>query len=317
MRHRWWRPTFLTLVVWVIAWSVGFYWHPLWFYDRVVDLWLRIEGARSHDVQLGAYRIHYRDTGAGRPIVLVHGLGGHAEDWAYWIPKLKRLGYRVYALDLLGFGRSDRPPIDYTIALQTDILRQFFDSQHIAQADLGGWSMGGWIALKFTLDHPERVHRLFVCDSAGIYFEPAWAPQLFSARTPEELNEFMAILTPHRVPIPNFVARDLIRQMARQKGIVQATLASTRTGRERLDGELARIGEPVLILWGREDATTPLAGGVEMHREMPQSILAIFDGCGHLAPVECGDRMVPETIRFLKADPPLPGGMHEFPPARN
>ena len=286
----------------------GLGWHPLWFYNHATGAWLRFEGAKSEYVRLGAWRIHYRVAGKGRPLVLVHGLGGKADDWAFWIPTLVKQGYRVYAIDLLGFGQSDRPQVDYSIALQARVLQQFFDSQQIRQADLGGWSMGGWIALKFTLDHPDRVRRIFVCDSAGINFVPTWAPELFSARTPEQLDQFMAILSDHPVHIPRFVARDLICQAARERWIVQTALASMETRKDVLDGKLWKISRPVLILWGRQDAITPLSVGEEMHREMPQSVLAIVEGCGHIAPLECRSQFLPATVQFLQAEPPQPGG---------
>jgi pimeloyl-ACP methyl ester carboxylesterase len=304
----------LIILALVIVLVGAFYWHPLWFYDNGTRAWLRLEGARSEYIQLGSYRIHYEVAGRGKPLVLVHGLGGRAEDWALWIPPLVKRGYRVYAPDLLGFGRSERPKVDYSIALETEIIQGFFESQGIRQADLGGWSMGGWIALKFALDHPERVRRLFVCDSAGMNFEPAWPPELFSPTTPAQLDQFIAILTPHRFGIPGFVARDWLRQIARDKWIVQGALASMKTRADVLDGKLGSIKQPVLILWGKQDATIPLAGGEEMHREMPQSILAVFDGCGHLAPTECRRQMLPETIQFLQSDPPQPGGARELPP---
>jgi pimeloyl-ACP methyl ester carboxylesterase len=307
------RFTFLVVLALTMVWGAAFYGHPLWFYDHAIRVWLRLEGAKSAYIRLGPYRIHYLVAGEGRPLVLVHGLGGGAEDWALWIPPLAKLRYRVYAIDLLGFGRSDRPDVDYSIALQTGILEQFFDGEHIRQADLGGWSMGGWIALKFTLDHPQRVRRLFVCDSAGINFEPRWPRELFSAKTPAQLDQFVAILTPRRIRIPHFVARDWLRQIARESWIVQRALASMWTRADVLDGNLGKITQPVLILWGKEDATTPLSLGEEMHREMPQSVLAVFEGCGHLAPVECRRQLLGEAGQFLKADPPLPGGTHEFP----
>ena len=100
---------------------------------------------------LAPFRVHYLVGGRGQPLVLVHGLDGRAENWARLMPALMCHGHRVYAIDLLGFGRSDRPDVDYSIALQAEVLNQFFDSQGLARADLGGWSMGGWVTLKFAL----------------------------------------------------------------------------------------------------------------------------------------------------------------------
>jgi pimeloyl-ACP methyl ester carboxylesterase len=316
-KRRWLRSTLLAILALLIVLGAAVYLHPIWCAENFTRAWLRLQGARGGYVQLDPYRLHYVVAGAGKPLVLVHGLAGQANDWARWIPVLAKHRYRVYAVDLLGFGRSDRPNVDYSIALQTDVLRQFFDSQHIKQADLGGWSMGGWIALKFTVDHPERVRRLFVCDSAGVYFQPAFPPELFSPTTPQQVDQLMALVASHPPPIPGFVARDLIRRAVRERSIVQSALASMEAGTDVLDGKLEKIGQPTLILWGKQDATTPLAVGEEIHREMPQSLLAVFDGCGHLAPEECSGPLIAEAARFLQADPPLAGGTHEFGPPQN
>jgi len=311
-RKRWLRRTLLGILLLAVMGGLAVYQRPLWVWQQATQVWLGFEGTRSEYVQLGPYRIHYLVAGEGKPLLLIHGLGSQGNAWALLIPPLVRQGFRVYALDLLGYGRSDRPDVDYSIALQSEIVRQFLDSQQIAQTDLGGWSMGGWVALKFTLDHPERVRRIFVADSAGLNFKPAWDPGLFTPTTPQQVDEFVAILTPRYRHLPRFVARDFIREMRRQGWVVRRSLASMRAGADLLDGKLSAISLPVLILWGKQDATTPLECGEQMHHEMPQSVLAVFDGCGHLAPIECRRAVLPEIIQFLEADPPLPGGVQEF-----
>jgi pimeloyl-ACP methyl ester carboxylesterase len=78
-----------------------------------------------------------------------------------------------------------------------------------------------------------------------------------------------------------------------------------------MDGKLGKVTMPVLIVWGKQDVLTPLSVAEAMRREMPQSLLALLDGCGHIAPIECHDRVLMEMQRFLSANPPLPVGMHE------
>jgi pimeloyl-ACP methyl ester carboxylesterase len=289
------------------------YWRPFSVMDRVTYVWLRIEGVQSGYVQLGAYRIHYLAGGQGKPLVLVHGLGGRAQDWSMLMPPLMRHGHRVYALDLLGFGQSERPDVDYSISLQAHILERFFDSQLLTRADLGGWSMGGWVALKFTLMHPERVRRLVVFDSAGVNFKPAIDLNLFHPATAAQAEEFFTWLTPQASRIPPFVARDFVRVTREHAWVVDRARRSMESRTDDLDGKLGAIQVPVLVAWGKQDVLIPLSCADEMKREMPQSSLETFDGCGHLAPVECRDRILPETLRFLDADPPLPPVVREFP----
>src|SRR5580658_4255458 len=88
----------------ILAWR-----NPLWLVDQQVDAKLRLRGVHSEFVTVNGYKMHYLVGGTGRPLVLVHGLGSRALDWANLIPRLIAGGHRVYAVDLLGYGRSAQP----------------------------------------------------------------------------------------------------------------------------------------------------------------------------------------------------------------
>jgi pimeloyl-ACP methyl ester carboxylesterase len=290
-----------------VAAGVLFYFRPLLVVSglqRVAEWKL---GLAEHDVRLGQYRIRYLAGGSGKPLVLVHGLAGRAEDWLALVPELRDAGYRIYALDLLGYGRSDKPDVDYSIALESDILRQFIDSQHLQQPDLAGWSMGGWIAGKFAVDNPGRVHRLILLDSAGMKFDAVNAAAL-RPKTEADLAHMMHVLTPHPMRVPSFYAHDFLRHFAEEDWIVGRALKSMYTGKDLLDGKLGGVKIPVLLVWGKEDVLTPPSIGEQMRQEMPQSILYLVNGCGHLAPVECSKPIAAEMVKFLRADPPLAPG---------
>lgn len=308
-RGRWLRRVLRAVLLLLACVGAVFYWRPLWAIDESMQAWLRLAGVRSEYVRLGSYRMHYLAGGRGRPLVLVHGLGGKALNWALLIPPLIRHGYRVYAIDLLGYGGSDRPDVDYSITLQAEILNQFFESQHLVQADVGGWSMGGWVAFKFTLTHPERVRSVFVADSAGLYFKLPFDPTLFHPTTVEQAEQLLAWLTPQAARIPRFVARDMIRAMRPAGWVVDRSMKSMLTGADLLNGRLQAIHVPVLIVWGKQDVLIPLSCGEQMHREIPQSVLAIVDGCGHLAPVECRHKVLTAVLQFLADGPPGPASM--------
>ena len=307
----------LALALLAAALAGAFYWRPWWVIDECTRARLRLEGVRSEYVRLGSYRIHYLVGGQGKPLVLVHGLGAMAESWAELMMALAPHGYRIYAIDLVGFGRSDRPDIDYSIASQAEVLKQFFDSQNLAQADLGGWSMGGWVVLRFALDHPERVRRMILVDSAGLAFQPPFNLALFRPTNVDQAEQLVKLLTPQADRIPRFVARDLVRLMMPTRWVVERALKSMLAGNDLVDGKLSQIHEPVLIVWGRQDAMIPLACGSEMHRQMPQSELAIFDGCGHMMPLECSGRLAPQIRRFLGSETPPPASVQEIPKSKN
>jgi pimeloyl-ACP methyl ester carboxylesterase len=288
------------LVIALVMAAAGaiFYFHPGIFVMEAQRFRAWRMGLEDKTVLLGGQRIHYLAGGRGKPLVLVHGLAGRGEDWFALIPKLMHSGYRVYAPDLLGYGRSARPDVDYSIALEEDVVGRFMDSQNIQQADLAGWSMGGWIAIKFAAEHPQRVRSLILLDSAGLKFDAVNAP-LLRPRTEADLQHMMQVLTPHPPYIPSFYARDLLRDFAQEDWIIDRALKSMYAGKDLMDGKLAGLKLPVLLVWGKQDVLTPPSIAEQMHQAMPQSQLQILDGCGHLAPVECSDQVGKDMINFL------------------
>lgn len=256
-------------------------------------------GLQQNTVVLQGQKVHFVSGGEGEPLVLVHGLAGRSEDWFALIPLLIQDGYRIYALDLLGYGQSARPDADYSISFEENVVREFMDSQNLGQADLAGWSMGGWISLKFAADHPERVHKLILLDSAGLKFDAVNAP-LLRPRTEAGLAKMMQVLTPHPPTIPGFYARDLLRDFAREDWIIDRALKSMYSGKDLMDGKLDSVTMPVLLIWGKQDVLTPPSIGEEMHQWMAHSQLVVVDGCGHLAPVECSGVVGQTMVNFLK-----------------
>lgn len=296
------RPLAKTLLAFglvVVVLAIAFYLRP-----TLVAVWalrarLWTQGIHSQYVQLGQYRIHYLIAGEGRPVVLVNGLGGTSENWGNMIQDLRSKGFKVYAPDMLGFGRSDKPDIDYAISLHAQIVRQFLDSQNLQQPDMVGWSMGGWIAMKFAAANPQRVHRLVLLDSAGLIYDPVNTPAL-RPKSIEQLAHMMEVLNPNPKPIPTFVAKDIVRNMMASDWIIDRTLKSMYTGKDVMDQHLQELTMPVLIIWGKQDLITPIALADRLHRGIPRSDLYVVDACGHLAPVACADQVLPQMEKFLQ-----------------
>ncbi|HEY9126826.1 MAG TPA: alpha/beta fold hydrolase, partial [Acidobacteriaceae bacterium] len=229
------------------------YKRPTWVLDRVERVHLKLAGVESYSVYVHGHRLHYYVSGqpGGEPVVLLHGLGGRSEDWIRMLPYLQRAGYRVYTPDLLGFGQSDEPlTATYSIREQSRLVVGFMDKVGLERVDLGGWSMGGWIAQKVAVDNPDRVRRLVLMDSAGLKVPPAWDTNLFTPRTPAELNELHALLTPDPKPMPKFVVDDMLKLSRDYGWVVKKALASMLSARDVMDADLPSLKMPVLILWG-------------------------------------------------------------------
>lgn len=287
----------------VVAAAVGFYERPVSYFNGLLEVQMHLAGAHSRWTTVNGIRIHYWVEGPdnGSPVVLVHGLGGHAEDWHNLAPFLVRDGFRLYIPDLPGFGRSGKPKdFSYSVPDEADVVIGFMDAVGLKQVDLGGHSMGGWIVQRIAFEHPDRIRKLMVFDSAGVYDKPAWNKALFTPTTPGELNELDALLMPHPPEVPPFIARDILRVSRERSWVVQRAMQSMMTGRNTTDSELPQLKMPVLIVWGDQDHITPLADGEKMHQLVPQSQLDVVEGCGHLAPVQCADRIGPVADLFLK-----------------
>jgi pimeloyl-ACP methyl ester carboxylesterase len=313
---RWCLAGILVLFVALIvfAWEL-----PLTLLIGAIQARLRLDGIRSEYTRIpcgsvGMVRVHYYVGGSGSPVVLVHGLGGRAEDWANLMSQLVRDHHRVYALDLPGYGRSDWPhDAQYSIPELAGAVEAFLNKQHLARTDLGGWSMGGWVAMRVALDEPQRVRRLTLFDSAGLRFELKWDTSVFEPNTPEKLRTLDNLLMPTPPPrVPGFIARAIFRFVDRHGWVVRRNMDSMLTGKDLLDGQLGALKMPVLIVWGRQDHLIPYTVGEQLHHDITQSELQIFDGCGHLAAAQCAARVGPVVTGFLDEASPIAGRQAEI-----
>jgi pimeloyl-ACP methyl ester carboxylesterase len=312
-----WRTAGLVLLLLLAAGAV-FYRYPLWVLDQQSHFILWRSGVKHRFVQASGHRLHFyeanaTDGSAGTPLVLVHGLGSRGEDWAKLIPGFAAAGFHVYAPDLLGYGRSDRPDVSYTIALEEQTVVEFMQAMHVERADVIGWSMGGWIAMSLALDHPAMVTRLVIYDSAGTYFPAVLPPGLFTPTDVAGVQRLYDVLEPESHPLPAFVARDTLQKSAENGWIIDRSLASMVSGRYLLDFRLGALKMPMLIVWGGSDRLIPPAVGESIHRAIPQSVYEVVEGCGHLGPGECPKPYVEGTVEFLKANPPMRRGEKTFP----
>jgi len=290
-------------VLLVVLAGLGFLARPVSYFNESMYLRNRLTGVQNHNVMVGGHRVHYETEGpdGGRAVVLVHGLGGQAEDWRELAPYLAKAGFRVYLPDLVGYGRSDKPgDFSYSLHDEADVVTGFLYALDLKQVDLGGWSMGGAIAQHVAAAHPERIKRLLLFDSAGLFILPAWDTRLFTPNSPAELNQMNLRLTPNARPVSGFIARDILRVSDERAWIIHRAIATMLTGQDATDKLLPQLKMPVLIVWGAEDKITPLSQGRTMHALVPQSELDVIPGCGHLAPRQCATQIGPKVVEFEK-----------------
>ncbi len=220
--------------------------------------------------------------GEGEPVVLLHGWGGRLESMRQVAERLSPLGYRVFNLDLPGFGRSTLPPTTWGIMDYARLVAHYLKHAGIERAHLIGHSFGGRIALGLSADHADRVAKLVLADSAGVLTPPMPAQRvragLFSAA-----NGLLSLpgLKPVRGSFRRWARDHFGSEDLRSAGPLEPIFRKVIT--EDLLPHAARIQAPTLLIWGDQDQDTPLWQGKLLEKTIPDAGLVVFQGAGHFA----------------------------------
>lgn len=250
-------------------------------------------------------KIRYLEAGSGPTVILLHGLGGSASLWAPTIAPLAKT-HRVIVPDQIGFGSSAKPLIDYRVATLVDFLDGFYKNLKIKRASLVGNSLGGFAAAAFALAHPEKVDRLVLVGSAGFALPKDFDPRTFDFLNPSTragMKQVLeAIFYDKRRFATDTAANDFFtKKLASGDGYtVQRFIASILKGEDVLDGKLDALKHPTLLVWGREDALTPLSAGERFKSEIPNSELLIIEKCGHVPQLEKPEEFNAAVLNFFK-----------------
>jgi pimeloyl-ACP methyl ester carboxylesterase len=259
---------------------------------------------RSHlrAVTIDGRRVHFVDigSGAGPPVLFVHGLGGRWQNWLENIPRIAARR-RVVAFDLPGFGRSQLPTAAISISRYAAVLERLCELLELESVVVVGNSMGGTIAAEAALRFPERVRRVVLVSAAAVSitdFNPAPAAALLAAitRTPLGTPEGVrAILGRRRarhlafaavVRHPTRISTDMLCELVGGRGAAGLADAMAAMVSHELREALSAIAQPVLIVHGREDMLVPVADAVWLSHQLPDAQLEVFADTGHLAMLE-------------------------------
>jgi len=236
--------------------------------------------------------LHYEVFGAGRDIVLCHGLSGSHQDWAHPISALMA-DYRVVVMDHRGHGSSQAPssPQAYSIGNFAQDVRSVMALAGVAGCCLGGHSMGGFIALELTLSHPHMVAALVLVDTSSgeVDMPPEHtevrlrALELARSAGMQAAFEYVAASSP--MTREYFERRPRMREVARQRAVetsVEGYVHSWRAIREwaPVTPRLSEIRVPTLVVVGEAD--TPFLRPARVLAEgIPNAQLVVIPGCGH------------------------------------
>ncbi len=270
----------------------------------------------SGTIEMDGLHVHQVHGGHGSPVLFIHGLGssGYME-WRFNLEPAAA-SHRVFAPDLPGFGRSEKPRASYGIPYFTRFVDGYMESRGLRSAAIVGASLGGRVALELALKHPERVSRLVLVNSLGlgrpnVHFTYGLLTIPRVGETVMRATRSALNLAPASM-IRRLAARyagssaDLertmddeylthLRELYAADGYHDAYLATVRSlvnpkallGAEYdLTKSLRRIKIPVQLVWGADDPLFPLAHATHAHALIPDCRLAVIEGAGHTPQAE-------------------------------
>lgn len=270
----------------------------------------------SHFTEVDGATVHYQEFGeqTNPTLLLVHGYTASTYVWKTVAPMLAAENFHVVAVDLLGFGYSDKPAwFEYTIAAQARMIERFMNRLGIGKAIIVGSSYGGAVASTVALDYAERVERL-VLVGAVCNDEVLDNPILKLAAIPvigEILTPFMVDskrLSKARMKqtfapdshhlITNERAESVVRPL-KAKDAHHSVLASARNwDANRIQKDAHLINQPTLLIWGENDTVIPVRNGQCLYDAMLNSRLVVLKNCGHLPQEEKPERFVELVSQF-------------------
>lgn len=275
-------------------------------------------------IQLDSVRIHYFVAGErGSPVVLLHGGGTDSAllSWRLVIPALAQV-FCVYAPDWPGYGGSSPLSEEHTTEAMIGCLGRLLDEWQLLKATLVGVSMGGAIALGYTLAHPERVGRLVLVDSYGLHGRAPfqWLSHAY-LRVPWLTGCTWAMLRRSRLLTRLSLGRIFHDKTAVTDELVEEVFQAIRNSRAELAfyswqksevlcsglrtsyvDRLPRIGQPTLIVHGEKDNLVPVAAASEAVRRLPNAHLEVVSACGHWPQREKPEHFNRTLLAFLERE---------------
>jgi pimeloyl-ACP methyl ester carboxylesterase len=272
------------------------------------------------------HKIQYSVMGSGQPLVLVHGFGASIGHWRKNIPVLAEAGYRVFAIDLLGFGGSDKAAINYSVDLWVELLKDFWTEHIQEKAVFIGNSIGALISLTVLAEYPE-------ISAGGVLINCAGGLN----HRPHELNPPLRIVMSSFNRLVNHpITGSFVFNRIRQKNQIRRTLYQVYRDRTAVTDELVdilyqpscepgaqrvfasiltappgaspnellpKVESPLLVLWGAADPWTPISGAkiYEDTAATGKNIKFVaIPGAGHCPHDEVPDKVNREIIDWLR-----------------
>jgi len=288
------------------------------FVDEIPEGQMIGQTSRDHFTTIDGIRYHYTEYPApGRDVLLIHGFSSSTYTWEKVAPSLQQLGYHVWALDMKGFGWSDKPRgAAYDTVTLTEEVRKWMDAMGLKDAVIAGNSLGGGVAWLMALMHPDKVNSLILVDAAAYPIEMPSVMKMSALPLSAAVSKLFFSRGIVRWSLREvYYRRDLITHAQvdayydrlRTKNALDAQIAVVQSlDYKKFEPYIRRIPEikkRTLIIWGENDRWVPLHVGQRLNKELPASKLVVIPSCGHIPQEECPDVTAKHMAEFIAAKP--------------
>lgn len=279
----------------------------------IEDLKKKYTNASSKFLEFDGMQVHYKVEGEGKPIVLIHGTGASLQTWDGWTDSLVKNNYKVIRIDMPAFGLTGpNKTNDYSSKMYVDFFDRFLHQIGIDTFAMAGNSLGGEIAWKYALAHPEKVTKLILVDPAGFYSKEKgngaiifklvkikWFASLMSKiDTKIIVNQTVKDVYFDDTKITNKQI-ELYYDMSMREGNRESFSRRVQQVDEEPILDVAGIKTPTLIQWGKQDILIDISLA-ENFTKIQNSKLIVYDSCGHSPQEEIPEKSVKDVISFLK-----------------
>jgi 4,5:9,10-diseco-3-hydroxy-5,9,17-trioxoandrosta-1(10),2-diene-4-oate hydrolase len=270
-------------------------------------------------VKVGEVKSRYWVQGSqGSTVILIHGIGAAIDSWVSNIEALSQK-HRVYAIDLVGFGRSDKPSVDYSLPFFAQFVKDFMEAQNIDRASLVGWSLGGGVSMQCAIQFPEKLDKLILLDSMGFGREThlmfrlssiPWIGKILSRPTKKGTARLLKECVFDHTLITDEIV-DLYYQFAALPGGHAAWLATLCSNAsfggikkeviQAFQDNLGTMTIPTLIIWGKQDRVLPAKHASIAESWIPNARVHLIDDCGHCPQMEHPEEFNTQVLAFLNS----------------
>lgn len=270
--------------------------------------------AEEKTLEVEGVKISYLEEGRGKKnIIFIHGFSGSSNNWTEIFPYLED-EFKIYALDLPGFGSSDKPlDIKFNVSIYADYILKFMDKLKIEKAIFCGNSLGGAISVKIYLKDSKKVEKLILVNSAGyviglsnfLYLAEGIPTEAFLKVLKKFLNDDFYIRSVMKMV---FFKQDIVDKIfdkyaepLRQEGVAEFIVNLSRAMDDlNIKDDLPRVEVPTLIIWGEYDKVLPVENAYHFHKLIKNSKLKILKDSGHVPMEECPEEIAKEINSFCQ-----------------